>query len=80
MLRGFDVVYVPKKLISRANLFVEQYIEEIVPFENTLGVTGSYYMNTQKIESKSKNNNFSSGVTVIPGSRGITLPGTVLNP
>lgn len=80
MLRGFDVVYVPKKLISRANLFVEQYIEEIVPFENSLGITGSYYMNTQKIESKSKNNNFSSGITLLPGSGGVTLPGQVINP
>lgn len=79
MLRGFDIVYVPKKLISRANLFVEQYIEEIVPFENSLGVTGSYYMNTQKINSKSKNNNFSSGVTVIPGANSGIIGG-VLNP
>lgn len=80
MLRGFDVVYVPKKLISRANLFVEQYIEEIVPFENSLGVTGTYYMNEQKIRSKSKNNNFSSGVTYIPNAGGAVLPGAIVNP
>ncbi|MDZ4860855.1 MAG: polysaccharide biosynthesis/export family protein [Candidatus Hydrogenedentes bacterium] len=80
MLRGFDVVYVPKKLVSRANLFVEQYIEEIVPFENTLGVSGTYYMNEQKVNSKSKSNNFSSGVTVVPNTGGLGLPGAILNP
>ncbi|HRK33968.1 MAG TPA: polysaccharide biosynthesis/export family protein [Candidatus Hydrogenedentes bacterium] len=82
MLRAFDVVYVPRKLISRANLFVEQYIEEIVPFENTMGVSGTYYLNEQKINSKSKNNNFSSGVTVLPntGGLGLGLPGSVINP
>jgi protein involved in polysaccharide export with SLBB domain len=79
-LRGFDVVYVPKKPIAKANLFVEQYIEEIIPFENTLGVTGTYYLNEQRIDTKSKNNNFSSGITLVPGS-GLGLPfGGVLNP
>ena len=65
-LRPFDIVYVPKKLVSRADLFVEQYIDEIVPFQNTLGVTGTYYMNTQKTETKSQNKNFNSGFTVSP--------------
>ena len=77
-LRAFDVVYVPKKVISKANLFVEQYIEEIVPFDNTLGVSGTYYMNTQKIDSKSKNSNFSSGVTLIPGSAAGSIVGGVV--
>lgn len=31
LLRPFDVVYVPKTFIAKANLFVEQYIEEIIP-------------------------------------------------
>ncbi len=79
-LRAFDVVYVPKKAISKANLFVEQYIEEIVPFDNTLGVTGTYYLNEQKIDTKSKNNNFSSGVTLIPGSNLGGALGAVISP
>ncbi|MCC6490547.1 MAG: polysaccharide biosynthesis/export family protein [Candidatus Hydrogenedentes bacterium] len=77
-LRAFDVVYVPKKPISKANLFVEQYIEEIVPFDNTLGVSGTYYMNTQKINSKSRNNSFNSGVTLIPGSAANSIVGGIV--
>lgn len=65
-LRQFDVVYVPKKLVSRANLFVRQYIDDIVPFNNTLGVTGTYYLNEQRTRSKSRNFNYSTGVNVIP--------------
>lgn len=78
-LRGFDIVYVPKKLISRANLFVEQYIEEIIPFENTLGVSGTYYLNEQRINTKSKNNSFNTGITYLPGQGGL-IPGAVINP
>lgn len=66
-LRAFDVVYVPKKLVSRANLFVKQYIDDIVPFDNTLGVTGTYYLNEQRTRTKARNINFSTGVNVIPG-------------
>ncbi len=66
-LRAFDVVYVPKKLVSRANLFVKQYIDDIVPFDNSLGVTGTYYLNEQRNRTKSRNFNFSTGVNVIPG-------------
>jgi hypothetical protein len=66
-LRSYDVVYVPKKLISRANLFVKQYIDDIVPFDNSLGVTGTYYLNEQRTRSKSRNFNYSTGVNVIPG-------------
>ncbi|MCL4691640.1 MAG: polysaccharide biosynthesis/export family protein [Candidatus Hydrogenedentes bacterium] len=79
-LRAFDVVYVPKKIISKANLFVEQYIEEIVPFDNSLGVTGTYYMNEQRINSKGKSKSFNSGVTLLPSS-GVNIPiGGVINP
>ena len=66
-LRSYDVVYVPKKLVSRANLFVKQYIDDIVPFDNSLGVTGTYYMNEQRSRSKSRNVNYTTGVNVIPG-------------
>lgn len=30
-LQPFDVVYVPKKFISKANLFVQQYIRDLLP-------------------------------------------------
>jgi len=60
-LRAFDIVYVPKKPVSRANLFVEQYIEEIVPFDNHLGVSGTYYLNEQDVESESFNKNVGLG-------------------
>ena len=65
-LRSFDVVYVPKKLISRANLFVEQYINDLVPFDNSLGITGSYYLNEQKVRTKSRNLNYNLGFTGAP--------------
>jgi len=79
-LRAFDVVYVPKKIISKANLFVEQYIEEIVPFDNSLGVTGTYYLNEQKINSKAKSKSFNSGVTLLPNSGAGVPLGGVINP
>jgi hypothetical protein len=72
-LRPFDIVFVPRKMISRANLFVEQYIEELIPFGNNMGVTGTYYMNTQKIESDAKSKNFSSGVTLLPTSPSVPV-------
>ena len=68
VLRPFDIVYVPAKLISRANLFVEQYIEELVPFGNNMGVTATYYTNTQKTESTNKTKSFNTGATVIPST------------
>jgi polysaccharide biosynthesis/export protein PslD len=60
-LRAFDIVYVPKKPVSRVNLFVEQYIEEIVPFDNNLGVQGTYYLNEQDVDTESYNKNVSLG-------------------
>lgn len=63
LLRPFDVVYVPKKNISRANLFVDQYINQMVPFDNTLGVNATYYLNRQRIETKGRSFNFNTGVT-----------------
>lgn len=73
-LQAFDVVYVPKKNISKVNLFVEQYIDDVVPFDNSLGVSGTYYMNEQKVDSKSRNR--SVGVTLVPSlpTLGAVLP------
>ena len=61
MLRAFDIVYVPKKTISKLNVFVEQYIDKLVPFDNQLGVSGQYYLNKQQIETKGKSLNFNTG-------------------
>ncbi len=71
MLRPFDVVYVPKKTVSKLNLFVEQYIDKMVPFDNSMGVNAQYFMNEQKINTKSRSINFNTGIT------GVT---DVLNP
>ena len=64
-LRPFDLVFVPRKTISKMDLFVEQYIDRLVPFDNTLGINAQYYMNEQEVRSKGKtsNFNFNTGVT-----------------
>ena len=54
-LRAFDVVYVPKKPIAKADLFVEQYIDELVPFQNTLGISANYYLNKQEVKTNVPN-------------------------
>lgn len=63
MLRPFDIVYVPKKTISTMDLFVEQYIDKLVPFDNSMGVNAQYYLNEQKIDTKSRSVNFNTGAT-----------------
>jgi protein involved in polysaccharide export with SLBB domain len=37
-LRPYDVVYVPKSKIAKVNLFVEQYIDKVIPFSRNFGV------------------------------------------
>lgn len=66
-LRPFDVVFVPKKNISKVNLFVTQYIDDVVPFDNSLGITGTYYLNEQEIDTTSRSRNV--GLQLVP-----TLP------
>ena len=39
VLQPFDVVWVPKKKIARVNLFVDQYIRQVLPFDMTAGFT-----------------------------------------
>jgi protein involved in polysaccharide export with SLBB domain len=51
-LRAFDVVFVPMKRISRMDLAVDQYVNKLIPFNKTLGVSASYYTNTQKVDAK----------------------------
>ncbi len=62
-LRPFDVVYVPKKTISKMNLFVDQYINNLVPFDNTLGVSAQYYINEQRVRTRGTSVNFNTGIT-----------------
>lgn len=72
-LRPFDVVFVPIKKIALIDRFVDQYINQLVPFDNGLGINANYYMNTQKsvvdstsrsiVESTSRNFNFNTGYT-----------------
>jgi protein involved in polysaccharide export with SLBB domain len=64
-LMPFDTVFVPKSTIAKLNLFVEQYIENMVPFDNSMGINAQYYMNEQKIDSKGRSINFNTGVTGI---------------
>ncbi|MCP4643244.1 MAG: hypothetical protein GY851_22545 [bacterium] len=73
MLRPFDVIYVPRKMIVRANLFVEQYIEELIPFGNNMGVNGTYYMNTQKVKTDNTSKNFNSGVSLVPSASSLPI-------
>ena len=37
-LRPYDIVYVPKSRIAKVNLFVEQYIDKVLPFSRSFGV------------------------------------------
>jgi protein involved in polysaccharide export with SLBB domain len=67
MLRPFDIVFVPKKTISKMDLFVSQYIDQLVPFDNSLGVSGQYYLNEQEVDSRSRNLNFGTGTSSILG-------------
>jgi len=63
MLRPFDIVYVPKTTIAKMNLWVDQYINQLVPFDNTMGVNAQYYMNEQQIDTRSRSMNFNAGTT-----------------
>lgn len=63
LLRPFDTVYVPKKTISRLNQWVDEYINKLVPFDNSLGINAQYYMNEQQIETKGRSLNFNTGAT-----------------
>jgi protein involved in polysaccharide export with SLBB domain len=65
-LRAFDLVYVPKSPIAKADLFVKQYIDDLVPFSNSLGVSGVYYLNTQDVDTESRSRNLNLGVTAAP--------------
>jgi len=74
-LRPFDVVFVPLKTIAILDRFVDSYINQLVPFDNGLGINANYYMNTQKsvvdstsrsiVDSTSRNFNFNTGFTGI---------------
>lgn len=46
-LRAFDVVFVPKSTIAEVNLFVEQFINGVVPFQRGFTYTMGRTRNTQ---------------------------------
>lgn len=47
-LRPFDVVYVPKTFIAKANRFVEDYIKNIIPVNLNAGFNYTIFRGTQK--------------------------------
>ena len=38
LLKPYDIVYVPKSHIAKVNLFVEQYIDKVLPFSRSFGI------------------------------------------
>jgi polysaccharide export outer membrane protein len=44
-LKPFDIVFVPKSTIARMDLFVEQYIDKLIPISRSLGIM--YNLNPQ---------------------------------
>lgn len=45
-IRGGDMIFVPRKGVANANLWVDQYIRQILPFSNSAGFTGNYDLKT----------------------------------
>jgi len=48
-IRGGDMIFVPRKGVANANLWVDQYIRQILPFSTNAGFTGNYDMNFPKV-------------------------------
>jgi protein involved in polysaccharide export with SLBB domain len=45
-IRGGDMIFVPRKGVANANLWVDQYIRQILPFTTSAGFTGNYDLKT----------------------------------
>jgi polysaccharide export outer membrane protein len=45
-LRRFDVVYVPKSNIANADVFVQQYIRDLIPVSFSYALSGGLYGTT----------------------------------
>jgi hypothetical protein len=45
-LRRFDVIYVPKTDIANADLFVQQYVRDLVPVSFSYALSGGLYGTT----------------------------------
>jgi protein involved in polysaccharide export with SLBB domain len=45
-IRGGDMIFVPRKGVANANLWVDQYIRQILPFNNSAGFSGNYDLKT----------------------------------
>ncbi len=80
-LRSFDIVFVPIKNIVAVDRFVDEYINQVVPFDNSLGINANYFMNTQKsitkstVDSTSRNFNFNTGFS---GTNDVFTPTTTI--
>jgi len=48
-IRGGDMIFVPRKGVANANVWVDQYIRQILPFSTSAGFTGNYDMNFPKV-------------------------------
>lgn len=46
-LLPYDIVYVPKKMISKVDLFVDQYIRQVLPFTSGASIGFSYELRSQ---------------------------------
>lgn len=47
LLQPFDVVYVPRKFISKANLFIQQYMRDLIPI--AIGANFTYILGSQSV-------------------------------
>lgn len=45
LLEPYDIVYVPKTVISRMDQFVEEYIDRLLPFSRNIGLGFNYNLN-----------------------------------
>ncbi len=45
VLQSQDIVYVPRSIVAEANLFVEQYIDRLLPFDRFFGFSYNYELN-----------------------------------
>ena len=59
LLQPFDIVYVPKTFIAKANKSVEQYIKDMIPVTLTAGF--SYFVGKSRTTDRSTREAFGSG-------------------
>ena len=52
LLSPQDIVYVPRSLIAEIGLFVEQYIENLIPIQFTMGLSYAFTRGTSEVTSE----------------------------